>query len=260
MTRFFRLLPLSSIFFLASSLITFDGRANLGLQIAKKIREANRGFGGDISETRMAVIDAHGRKIERLMEIKTIEVEGDGNRSLMTFLFPKDVKGTKMLTWEHGESDDKQWLYLPSLKRVKKIYGSNRSSSFMGSEFTYEDLASGQEVKKYNYKFLSKIEGKSWTIERRSKGKSYYTKAIVTYSIDYMNPIEIKYYDKRNKVQKVSTFSNWKKYKVGQKEFWYAHQVEMNNIQTNRRSLLIWDNKKFVSSLKGKDFRKSSLR
>ena len=228
--------------------------------MAKKIRQANRGFGGDISETKMLIIDARKREVERLMNIKTIEVEGDGNRSLITFLLPKDVKGTKMLTWEHGNKDDDQWLYLPSLKRIKRIYGSNRSSSFMGSEFTYEDLASGHEVEKYNYQFLSEVPGKTWTVERRSKGKSHYSKAIVTYSVDYMNPIEIKYYDKRNEVQKISTFSNWKKYRMGQKEFWYAHRVEMNNVQTNRRSLLIWNNKKFVSSLKGKDFRKSSLR
>ena len=69
-----------------------------------------------------------------------LEVTDDGDKSLMVFDEPRDVKGTALLTHAHKQEADDQWLYLPALKRVKRISSSNRSGSFMGSEFSYEDL------------------------------------------------------------------------------------------------------------------------
>ena len=258
MIKFFRINRLVQILLLTLPLNANEN--NRGLEVAKQIRQANEGFIGEISKTKMVIIDAHKREVERLMNIKTIEVPGDGNRSLMTFLLPKDVKGTKMLTWEHKQKNDDQWLYLPSLKRIKRIYGSGRASSFMGSEFTYEDLSSGQEVEKHQFQFLSEQQGKSWTVERRSKSKGHYSKTVITYSMAYMNPVEIKYYNKREELQKIATFSDWKKHLVGRKEFWRADKIEMHNVQTNKRSLFICNDRKFVSSLRKRAFRENSLR
>ena len=66
---------------------------------------------------------------------------------------PRDVKGTALLIHAHRESADDQWLYLPALKRVKRISSSNQSGSFMGSEFAYEDMSS-PEVEKFTYMYL----------------------------------------------------------------------------------------------------------
>ena len=74
-----------------------------------------------------------------------------------------------MLTWTHKKEDDDQWLYLPSMKKVKRISShESKTGSFMGSEFSYEDLGS-QEVEKYKYKFVKDDElsgRKAWLIER----------------------------------------------------------------------------------------------
>ena len=89
----------------------------------------------------------------RELHISTLEVDGDGDKSLTVFDSPRDVKGTAFLSHTHATEPDEQWLYLPALKRVKRISSRNKSGSFMGSEFAYEDISS-QELEKYRYKWL----------------------------------------------------------------------------------------------------------
>ena len=84
---------------------------------------------------------------------KTLEVLEDGDKSIFIFEHPRDVSGTAVLTFTHKHGPDDQWLYLPALKRVKRISSDNKSGSFVGSEFAYEDLSS-QEVEKYTYKWI----------------------------------------------------------------------------------------------------------
>ncbi|MCJ8344793.1 outer membrane lipoprotein-sorting protein, partial [bacterium] len=111
-----------------------------GLRISKQVNLFNDGFLGDSSETELEIINAHGDKIIRKMAQKSIEQKGDGDRSMITFLWPADVKGTRMLTWSHKKKNDDQWLFLPALKRTKRISSVNKSSPFVGSEFAFEDL------------------------------------------------------------------------------------------------------------------------
>ena len=125
-----------------------------GLEIARKTDKANDGFKGEVSTMEMVLINAHGDRTTRKLTSRGIETASDGDRSRIEFEWPADVKGTRMLTWTHRKNDDDQWLYLPAVKRVKRISSNNKSGSFMGSEFAYEDLGS-QEVDKYKYKLLA---------------------------------------------------------------------------------------------------------
>ena len=101
----------------------------------------------------MLLRNKQGRENRRELRIKVLEVEGDGDRSLFVFDQPRDVAGTAMLVHGHRDAADDQWLYLPALARVKRISSSNRSGSFMGSEFAYEDL-SVPEVEKFTYRYV----------------------------------------------------------------------------------------------------------
>ena len=129
------------ILFINLFLFTFQSQANAqkGLEIMTKADKANSGFLGETSEMHMTLINAHGDKVERKMNSKITETESDGDKSIFTFQWPADVKGTKMLTWTHKKGNDDQWLYLPALKRVKRITSRNKTGSFMGSEFSYEE-------------------------------------------------------------------------------------------------------------------------
>ncbi len=101
----------------------------------------------------MILKNKHGQQSARKIRVRTLEVEGDGDKSLTIFDNPRDVKGTAFLTFSHKQGDDDQWLYLPALKRVKRISARNKSGSFVGSEFAYEDISS-REVAKYTYRWI----------------------------------------------------------------------------------------------------------
>lgn len=233
-----------------------------GLEIAQKMQKANNGFVGEESLMEMVLIDAYGAKTTRIMKGMVMEVEGDGDKSISIFQNPKDVKGTKMLTHTHKEGDDDQWLYLPTVRRVKRITSSNKSSSFMGSEFSYEDLGS-QEIEKYNYKWLNDIKiGKDagWKVERVPKTKSGYSKMVMYVSQKLLNPVKIEYYDRKSELLKVAEFSNWKGYTVGGKKMWRSNKIHMKNVQTKKESIFEWKERKIGVKHKTREFNKNSLK
>ena len=92
-----------------------------GLQIAQEGDQRDKGFGDFTADMQMSLKNKQGQESQRKIRIKTLEVEGDGDKSLSIFDTPRDVKGTAFLNFTHKEGDDDQWLYLPALKRVKRI-------------------------------------------------------------------------------------------------------------------------------------------
>ena len=124
-----------------------------GLQIATEARERQKGFGNFTANLSMILRNKRGQESERELRLKVIEVEGDGDRTLFVFDRPRDVKGTAFLVHAHKSEPDEQWLYLPALKRVKRISSSKQSGSFMGSEFSYEDMGA-VEVEKFTHRYL----------------------------------------------------------------------------------------------------------
>ncbi|MEO1878785.1 MAG: outer membrane lipoprotein-sorting protein, partial [Methylococcales bacterium] len=124
-----------------------------GLQIIVEVDRRDTGFGDTKATLNMRLIDRTGNESLRSLKIKTLEVVNDGDKSLIIFSTPRDIKGTAFLSYTHALVSDEQWLYLPALKRVKRISSSNKSGPFLGSEYAFEDLTSF-EVAKYNYKYL----------------------------------------------------------------------------------------------------------
>lgn len=236
---------------LITTIVSLSAQANKGLEIMTKAEITNNGFLGESAKMEMILINAQGDRVERKMDSKIKETKGDGDKSIITFEWPADVKGTKMLTWSHKSKNDDQWLYLPALKRVKRITSRNKTGSFMGSEFSYEDLGS-QEVEKYTYKFIKddKLGGrKIWVIERKSTDKnSGYSKELVYMDQEYQNPLKIEYFDRKGEILKIAEFKDYKK--IG--KFWRYNIIEMKNQQTKKQSILTWKgrelNKKFSDS------------
>lgn len=232
-----------------------------GLEIAKKMDLANDGYVGETSSMKLVLIDSSGKQIEREMEGSSIELK-DMDRTIMNFVKPLDVKGTKLLTWAKQDDDDDQWLFLPSLKRVKRINSKTKGSSFMGSEFSFEDLG-GQAIEKYTFNFLreEKLDKqKVWVLERVAKGNSSYSKVILYVSEKYLTTIKSEYYNKRNELVKIGKFSDIKAYKVGKKTIYRPNQIEMNNVQNKKQSIFIWENRKLGVKLSEGIFTKDALR
>lgn len=253
MYKFFSLFVLSTF-----SLLFAQSAAEKGLDIARKVDVANSGFVGEYSEMEMVLINAHGDKTTRKLVTESMEMENDGDRSISTFQWPADVKGTRMLTWSHKTGDDDQWLYLPALKRVKRISSRNKSGSFMGSEFSYEDLGS-QEIEEYTYNYLKEdsVDGRPcWVVERDPVSKrSGYSKEVVWFDQGYMNPTKIEYYDRKGELMKVGVFSDYKLFG----KLWRAGKIEMENVQTKKRSVLTWNNRELGKSFDEEDFASDSM-
>mgnify|MGYP006434961811 CR=1 FL=1 len=234
-----------------------------GLRLAKLIDKANEDFKGDKSDMEMVLINAYGQKVTRKM--KSLAREGKGNvgsKSLMEFVHPQDVKGTKLLTWSYKEKDDDQWLYLPAMRRVKRISSEGKSASFMGSEFSYEDLRS-QEVEKFTYKFLKvdELKGKkTWVIERKSKMESGYTKQIATYDQERKVALKVEYYDRKKELLKVAKSSDFKKFVVGDKELYRASKIHMKNMQTKKESIMNWKDRKLGVNISERELSLAALR
>lgn len=228
-----------------------------GLEIAKAAEKADLGFKSSTANIKMALKNKNGQLSERSLSIKTFELTEDGDKSLIVFNSPKDVRGTATLTYTHKTLADDQWLYLPSIKRVKRISSNNKSGPFVGSEFAYEDLSS-QEVEKYSYKFLEE-KGNLLIVEQDPiDPKSGYTRRIVTYNKDAGYRIEkIEFYDRKNALLKTLNYLGYKLYKD---KFWRANTLKMINHQSKKETWLDFFDYNFDVELTEEDFTQNALK
>jgi outer membrane lipoprotein-sorting protein len=231
-----------------------------GLAIAVEADQRDTGFADLTAELSMLLRNRQGDESMRYMRVRTLEVVEDGDKSLTIFDRPADVKGTALLTFSHKTEPDDQWLYLPALKRVKRIASRNKSGPFMGSEFAYEDIAS-QEVEKYTYNYLREEphEGLDcYVIERDPVDPfSGYTRQVVWIDKAEYRPLKIDYYDRKNDRLKTLAFKNYKQYLS---RYWRADEMFMVNHQTGKSTLLTWRNYQFRVGLKESDFNRNSLK
>jgi hypothetical protein len=228
-------------------------------ELAKQSDATTDGFVSSSSNMTMTLINAHNQKTIR--DMKSITLEGNnGDKSLMEFLSPADVKGTKMLTHEFINKDDNQWMYLPALKRIKRIASRNKSGSFMGSEFSYEDTGN---AKWEEFTYVDGLE--EVTIDgvvclkgvRIPKDRySGYTKQVTWIEKERKLVKKVDYYDRKKELLKTAVFSKWKKidgvYVMG--------QIHMINHQNGKQTILEWSDQKIKVGLGKKDFSKRVLK
>jgi outer membrane lipoprotein-sorting protein len=193
------------------SLVTTSLLANDAKDIAQRVHDRDDGS-SLIQSMTMLLIDKNGNK--RVRELQTYGKDfGKDEKKIMFFKSPADVKDTSFLTYDYEDNskDDDQWLYLPALKKVKRIPTSDKSSSFMGSDFSYYDMTD-RDVDDFTYKILkhTKVRGHDTTmIESTPKSQdvideSGYTKTIglvredinmIVRSIGFLKNGKKKYFD-----------------------------------------------------------------
>ena len=130
-----RLILIVTLALLGNSVCLAQTPQEKGLAIAVEADKRNTGWANSTTEMFMTLRNAQGQESKRRMRSKTLEVKNDGDKSLTIFDHPRDVKGTAFLSFTHATRPDDQWLYLPALRRVKRISSANKSGPFMGSEF-----------------------------------------------------------------------------------------------------------------------------
>ena len=231
-----------------------------GLEIAVEVDRRDTGFHDSTASMRMLLRNRQGDESARDIRVKVLEQENDGDKSLTVFDQPADVKGTAFLSFTHKSGPDDQWIYLPALKRVKRISSRNKSGPFMGSEFAYEDLSS-QEVEKYTYKYLRDEQYNDmdcFIVERDPVDEnSGYTRQLVWFDKAEYRPQKIEYYDRKNSLLKTLTFDDYQQFL---ERYWRSHDMYMENHQTGKSTRLTWSDYKFKTGLTERDFDRNSLK
>jgi len=231
-----------------------------GLEIAIEADKRDTGFVDSTAKMKMELKNKQGQTNTRQVRVKTLEVTGDGDKGLSIFDTPADIKGTASLTYSHALKPDEQWLYLPALKRVKRISSKNKSGPFMGSEFAYEDISS-QEVEKYTYRYIKDelINGiDCFVVERYPAYKhSGYTRQVAWVNKKEYRAEKIDFYDRKNVLLKTLNYTGYQQYLD---KFWRADTMHMVNHQTGKSTTLSWKDYKFKTGLKNKDFNRNSLK
>ena len=233
-----------------------------GLAIAVEAKRRDLGWRDSEVALRMNLQNSHGESSSRELRTLTFEIEADGlgDKSLTIFDHPPDIKGTAFLSHTKIREPDDQWLYLPAIKRVKRISSVNKSGPFVGSEFAYEDLLSF-EVERYTYTWLrdepcGKLD--CFVVEYVPVYEnSGYTREKVWIDKGEYRPIQIQFYDRKNSLLKTLVYSEYRQY-LGQ--YWRAHLMEMNNHQTGKATSLTFEDYTFRRGLSEQLFTPSRLK
>lgn len=231
-----------------------------GLAIAQKADQLDTGWGDQKQTLEMILRNRQGQESRRLIRGRSLEITGDGDKSLSIFDSPADVKGTAFLSFTHVNEPDDQWLYLPALKRVKRIASKNKSGPFMGSEFAFEDMSS-QEVAKYTYKWLrdEKLDDKDVHVIERVPADKYsgYTRQVVWIDKGIYHPLKMEFYDRKNALLKTLTFMGYKQYL---EKYWRPQQMSMINHQNGKSTELTFSDYSFNNGYTDRDFDRNSLK
>ncbi|MEN8259780.1 MAG: outer membrane lipoprotein-sorting protein [Pseudomonadota bacterium] len=231
-----------------------------GLEIAQETDRRDTGFGDSTAYMTMILRNAEGDESVRNVEMKTLEMPEDGNRDLSIFLEPRDLRHTSVLTYSHGLRPDDQWIYLPGLRRIKRISTRNKSGPFMGSEFAFEDLSSW-EVEKYSYRYLrdENLDGRDCFVIENTPNYEYsgYSRQIEWVDKEIYQPRRIDFYDRKNALLKTLTFYDYKPYLD---QYWRPDRMLMVNQQSGKSTELIWKNRKLQVGLKESNFLPNAMR
>ncbi len=209
----------------------------------------------------MTLTNAAGATSTREMYFKTLERASEqvGDKSLTVFVTPRDVQGTALLSHAKILEPDDQWLFLPALKRVKRISSANKSGPFVGSEFAFEDFTS-TELNKYSYKFIGEEEFDGMKVDVVERFPLYensgYTRQVAYIDQEVYQTRKIDFYDRKDTLLKTLTLSDYREYDG----VWRAHTLTMQNHQTNKSTTLSYGDYTFKTGLSDNDFDKGVLK
>ncbi|MDO8422175.1 MAG: outer membrane lipoprotein-sorting protein [Parvibaculum sp.] len=245
----------------AAGLPATSAPADRGTAIAIENDKRDKGWGDARADMKMVLTNASGETSERSLRFMMLEnpEANDGNWSLMTFDRPRDIEGTALLTYAHHNEADDQWLYLPAVKRVKRISSSNKAGAFVGSEFAFEDFST-QQMSKFEYMWLRDEPCgtlQCHVVERKPLYEaSGYTRELAWIDTTDYQFRKIDYYDRKDALLKTLTLDNYTLY---ENKFWRPLELTMTNHESGKATKLIWTAYAFRTGLTKDDFSTASL-
>ena len=230
-----------------------------GLVIARETDRRDAGFVDTAASATLRLLDKSGSESIRRFRMLTLEQQGDGDRTLAVFDTPADLAGTTVLTWSHALTPDDQWLYLPALKRIKRVASKNKAAAFIGSEFAFEDL-SAWEVKKFTYRWLRDeiLEGRDCFVVENTPAyeESGYSRQVQWVDREIYQPRRIDYYNHEGALFKTLHFLGYKQH-LG--KHWRPTEQVMKNHLTGKSTKIEWNDWRFKTGLGKVDFSPESI-
>jgi hypothetical protein len=188
----------------------------------------------------MELINHRGASRERSILSYSMDL-GKDSKSIMFFQAPADVKGTGFLSWQYDDPahDDDKWLYLPAMRKVRRISGSSaKNENFMGSDFTYDDMG-GRNVDEDEHRLLREesLNGSPcWVVESIPlEDDAVYSKTISWIRQDALIPVKVEFYDRMGELLKTLVASDISR----EDGFWTTRKLEMSNHKRNHRTLIL---------------------
>ena len=194
----------------------------------------------------MTLINDRGQRRERRnRSLIKLQPNGVDSKFLVRFSDPPDVAGTSLLQVEHSDGDDDLWIYLPALKKVRRLVASNKKDSFVGSDFSYGDIAI-PKVDQYRHvlKGAEAVDGaQCWVIESTPandvvRSNSGYSRKITWVRQENALETKVEYYDLANRLLKTQHVTRHQQI-ASQAGKWFALEREMTNHQTGHRTLIV---------------------
>ncbi len=220
---------------------------------------------------RMRLYDRRDRVRERALTLLSMRGGAgrpvDGDRTLIRFTYPNDIDGTGFLVWEHPDAEDERFLYLPSLGRTRRIAGSEAQESFVGSDFTYEDIG-GREFDDYDYVLVDEAgtpavwkaaDGSTHPahrLESRSKDpNARYPRVVSLVRQDNFVVVGAEIYNRRGGVQK-----SFEVLRLEQVDgYWTTLEMKMTDLVQNTRTELVFEDVAYDVGLSADTFTRREL-
>lgn len=256
MNRTHRIITLAAAFALlaAGSLSAITGE-----EIARNVTNRDTGETGH-SLINMDLTDAQGNTKSRIIEEWSMEGEDDLNRLVIVFHRPASVQGTRFLVVENEDRDDDQWIYLPALDRVRRIAASEGDQSFMGTDFTYDDLET-REVDEDTHELLREetFAGReTYVVESVPKdpSSSQYSRRIQWVAKDIWVPLKVEFYDADDELLKTLTVEELEEVQG----IWTPMTSVMENVQSGHSTRLEVEQTRYNENLNPSLFSTNFLR
>lgn len=207
--------------------------------VVKKSLDALYYAGDDMrAQVSMRLINPQGKERKRDMTMLRKNLPGDEQRYFIYFHAPADVKGTALMVWKYLEREDDRWIFIPAIKLVRRIAADDKRSSFVGSDFTYEDV-SGRNVADEVHALLrvEELNGRpTYVSESHPKEKTDYVRRLSWIDRERWLPLQEEYFDIRDERLRLFTADEVKEVQG----HWTVTRRVMNDVRSGHRTEVVF--------------------
>jgi len=205
------------------------------------------------------VFDNDGHRTKKEFTYRRIGSPGD-SKTLVVFTAPEEIRGIVLLSINQRGASDRQYMYIPATQRVRTVIPRERSARFIGTDFTFEDIAE-RVLDDFTYRLLGEaetIEGhKAWKVEATPVDSSRSQYKFIYYWVAHDSPVILhsEMYDAQDREVRVLHASQIKRVSG----ISGARRLEMSSVQSGTRTVLVIDEVKFNASMEEKLFTPQGL-